>query len=67
MSESKKNISIKDNKNIIKQTNINEEEFNLKLEKSVNNTNSFNKNIILKLKKKNYNYKILSICLIITV
>ena len=70
MSESK-NISIDDNKNIIKQKNINnaiycltEEEFNLKLEKSANNTNSFNKNIILKLKRKNYNYKILSICLI---
>ena len=70
MSESK-NIPIVDNKNIIKQKDIinakyclTEEEFNLKLEKSVNNTKSFNKNIILKLKRKNYNYKILSICLI---
>ena len=67
----KNNISIEDNKNIIKQKDINdtkylstEEEFNLKLEQSVNNTNNFNKNIILKLKKKNLNYKKLSICLI---
>ena len=70
MSESK-NIFIKDNKNIIKLKDINnakylstEEEFNLKLEQSVKNTNNFNKNIIFKLKKKNMNYKILSICLI---
>ena len=60
MSESKIKISIEDNKNIIKQKDINnakylstEEEFNLKLEQSVNNTNNLNKNIILKLQKKN--------------
>ena len=71
MSESKNNISIEDNKNIIKQKDINnlknfstEEQFNLKFEQLVNNTNNFNKNIILKLKKKNLNLKILSICLI---
>ena len=71
MIESKNNISIEDNKNIIKQKDINnskylsiEEEVNLKLEQSVNNTKNFNKNIILKLKKKNLNYKILSIFLI---
>lgn len=68
MSESKINISIKNNKNIIKQKNtdntkyfLTKEDFNLKLEKSVSNINNFNKNIILKLKKKIYNYKILSI------
>jgi hypothetical protein len=73
MSESK-NIFIEDNKNIIKQKDINntkylstEEEFNLKLEKSVNNTNNFNKNIILKIKKKNLNFKIFSICFIIII
>ena len=71
MSESKNNISIEDNKNIIKQKDINnlknfstEEQFNLKFEQLVNNTNNFNKNIILKLKKKNLNLKILSIYLI---
>ena len=71
MTDFKNNISIEDNKNKIKQKDINntkylstEEEFNLKLEKSVNNTNKFNENIILKLKRKNWNYKILSICLI---
>ena len=65
------NISIKDNKNIINRKNINnikyfstEEEFNLKLEQSVQNSNNLNKNIILKLKKQNLNYKILSIFLI---
>ena len=65
------NFFIKDNKNIINRKNINnikylstEEEFNLKLEQSVQNSNNFNKNIILKLKKKNFNYKILSIFLI---
>lgn len=69
--EPKNNISIEDNKNIKKQKDINnakylsiEEDFNLKLEQSANNTNDFNKNIILKLKKKNLNYKILSIFLI---
>lgn len=71
MSESKNNISIEDNKNILKQKGINntmhfstEEEFNLTLEKSFNNTNNFNENIILKLKKKILDYKILSIFLI---
>ena len=71
MSEYKNNISIEDNKNLIKQKNMintkylsTEEEFNLKLVQSVNNMNSFNKNIILKLKKKNLNYKIFSIFLI---
>ena len=66
-----KNIFIEDNKNIIKPKCINytkysstEEGFNLKLEQSVNNANNFNNNIILKLKKKNSNYKKLSICLI---
>ena len=65
------NFSYKDNINKIKQNDINnikylstEEEFNLKLELSANNTNNFNKSIILKLKKKIFNYKILSICLI---
>jgi hypothetical protein len=69
MSESK-NIFIKDNNNIIKLKDINnkkylstEEEFNLKLEQSIKNTNNFNKNIIFKLKKKSKNYKILFICL----
>ena len=69
--EPKNNISIEDNKNIKKQKDINnakylsiEEDFNLKLEQSTNNTNNFNKNIILKLKKQNLNYKILSIFLI---
>ena len=68
MHESKNIISIEDNK---KQKDLNntkylstEEEFNLKLDQSVNNTNNFNKNIILKLQKKNLNYKILSFCLI---
>lgn len=68
MHESKNNISIEDNKNIIKQKNIDkikyfltEEKFNLKIEQSVNNYNNFNKNIILKLKKNILNYKILSI------
>jgi len=71
MCESKNIIYIEDNKNIIKQKNKNnakylstEEDFNLKLEQSVNNINSFNENIIFKLKKKNLNYKILSIFLI---
>lgn len=71
MCESKNIIYIEDNKNIIKQKEINnkkylstEEVFNLKLEQSVNNTNNFNKNIIFKLKKKNSNYKKLSIFLI---
>ena len=71
MSEPKNNISIENNKNIIKQKDINsiknlstEEQFNLKFEQLVNNTNNFNKNIILKLKKKNMNYKKLSIFLI---
>ena len=66
-----KNISNEGKKNILKQKDINntrylttEEEFNLKLDQIVNNTNDFNKNIILKLKKKNLNYKILSFCLI---
>jgi len=66
-----KNISNEDNKNINKQKDLNnvkyiltEEEFNLKLDQSINNTNNFNKNIILKLKKKNLNYKIFSIFLI---
>jgi len=70
MSESKNNISNKENKNKKKKKDINnikylsiEEELNLKLEQSVNNTNNF-KNIILKIKKKNLNYKILIICLI---
>ena len=74
MSESKNNISIEDNKDIIKQKDINntkylstEEKFNLKLEQSVNKINNFNENIILKLKKTNMNYKILSICLIIII
>ena len=65
MSESKKNIFIDYNKNIIKQKDKNnikylstEEEFNLKLEQSVNNTKNFNTNIILKLKKKNLKYKV---------
>ena len=65
------NFSYEDNINKIKQNDINniknlstEEEFNLKLEQSANNTNNFNKSIILKLKKKIFNYKILSICLI---
>lgn len=68
MHESNNIILIEDNK---KQKDLNnikylstEEEFNLKLEQSINNTNNFNKNIILKLQKKNLNYKILSICLI---
>ena len=68
MFESKNNIFIDYNKNIIKQKNINntkflsnEEDFHLKLGQSINN---INKNIILKLKKQNLNYKILSICLI---
>ena len=63
MHESKNNIFIEDNKNIIKQKNINnikylstEEKFNLKLEQSANNINNFNKNI--------FNYKILAIFLI---
>ena len=71
MSNSKNNIVIENNKNIIKQKDINntmqlstEEKFNLKLELSVNNTKNFNRNIILKLIKKNLNYKKLSICLI---
>ena len=71
MSKSKNNISIEDKNNIIKQKDIKntkylstEEEFKLKLEQSINNTNNFNESIILKLKKKNYNYKILSIFLI---
>lgn len=71
MSKSNNNSFIEDNKNIIKQKDINntkylspEEDFNLKIEQSLNNTNNFNSNIILKLKKKNINYKILSICLI---
>ena len=71
MSESKNDSSIEDNKNIIKQKDINnikylstEEKFNLKLEQSIHNTNNYNKNIILILKKKNLHYKILSICLI---
>ena len=71
MSEFKNNISIEDNKNIIKQKDKNnrkclstEEKFYLKLEQSINNTNNFNENIILKLKQKNLNYKIFSICLI---
>jgi len=70
MSEYKNNISIEDNKNIIKQKDINnikyvltEEEFNLKLGQSVNNTNNFNKN--LKLKKKNLILYICSISIII--
>ncbi len=72
--ESKSNISNKDNKNIIKQKDINntkylltEEEFNLNLDQQVNNTNKFNKNIkniILKFKKENLIYKIFSIFLI---
>ena len=68
MFESKNNISFDYNKNIIKQKNINntkflsnEEDFHLKLGQSIND---INKNIILKLKKQNLNYKILSICLI---
>ena len=73
MSEYKNNISIEDNKNIIKnKKDINnkkylstEEEFNLKLEQSVTNNFNKNKNIILKLKKKYLNYKILFICSII--
>jgi len=71
MLESKNNISNEDNKNINKQKDLNnvkyistEEEFNLKLDQSINNTNNFNKNIILKLKKKNFNYKIFSFFLI---
>ena len=63
MHESKNNIFIEDNKNIIKQKNKNntkyllsEEKFNLKLEQSANNTNNFNKKIL--------NYKILAIFLI---
>jgi hypothetical protein len=71
MLESKNNIFIEESRNLMKQKDINntkylstEEEFNLKLEQSVNNQNSFNKNIILKLKKKILNYKILSIFLI---
>ena len=73
MSESK-NIFIEDNKNILKQKDISnrkylstEEEFNLKLEKSVNNTNNFNKNIILKIKKQNLNFKKFYICFIIII
>ena len=65
------NFSYKDNKNIIKQNDINniiysstEEEYNLKLDQSANNTNNCNKNIILKLQKKILYYKKLSICLI---
>ena len=65
MHKSKNNISIEDNKNIIKQKNINntkflsiEKKFNLKLEQSANNTNNINKNNIL---RKILNYKILSI------
>jgi len=65
------NISIEYNKNVIKQKEINnlkylsnEEDFNLKIEQSANNNNNFYKNNILKLKKKNLNYKILSIFLI---
>lgn len=71
MDESRKNISIEDNKNIIKQKDINntknlstDEEFNLKLEQSANNISKFNKNVILKLKKKKLNYKKISLCLI---
>jgi hypothetical protein len=71
MCESKNNISIEEYKNILKQKDINntkylsiEEEFNLKLEQSFKNTDNININIILKLKKQNLNYKILSICLI---
>jgi len=71
MLECKNNISNEDNKNINKQKDLNnikyisiEEEFNLKSDQSINNTNNFNKNIILKLKKKNLNYKIFSIFLI---
>jgi hypothetical protein len=70
MLESKNNISIEDNKNIIKQKNIKntkylstEEDFNLKLGKSVNNINK-NINLKHKHKKQNLNYKVLSICLI---
>jgi len=73
MLESKNNI-YEDNKNIIKQKDISntkylstEEEFNLKLDQQVNNTNKFNKNIksiILKLKKENLIYKIIFILLI---
>ena len=65
MHKSKNNISIEDNKKIIKQKNINnpkflsiKKKFNLKLEQSANNTNNINKNNIL---RKILNYKILSI------
>ena len=71
MHKSKNNISNVDNKNIIKQKDINntkylssEEVFNLKLEQSVSNINTFiNKNINLKLKKKILKYKKQTICL----
>jgi len=70
MTESKNNIYIEDNKNITKQKDIKttkclstEEKYNLNIEQLFNNTNNFNKNIILKLKKKNLNYKLLSISL----
>ena len=59
----KNNIFIEDNKNITKQIDIKntkylstEEKNNLKLEQLINNTNYFNKNIIVELKKKNLNY-----------
>ena len=74
MFESKNIITNEDNKNIIIQKDINntkylstKEEFNWKLDQQVNNTNKFNKNIkniILKLKKENLNYKIIFILLI---
>ena len=70
MIDYKNNIFIEDNKNITKQIDIKntkylstEEKNNLKLEQLINNTNYFNKNIILKLKKKNLNYKMYSISL----
>ena len=66
----KNNNFIEDNKNITKQIDIKntkylstEEENNLKLEQLINNTNYFNKNFIVKLKKKTLNYKIHSISL----
>ncbi len=67
MHNSKNNISIEDNKNIIKQKNIiNKTKYlslkeKFKVGKSINNINNINKNIILRLKKNVLNYKILSI------
>jgi len=69
--KSKNNISNEDNKNIIKQKDINktknlstEEEYNLKFDQSVNDKNKFDENIIFKLKRKILIYKIFSIFLI---